>query len=81
MDELDQKLLLLHRSVERRVHLELTRALPARAVENTSRQIGDAVLSASTTPQPTPAPSASPTLTSPTLWARMTEFAIRRFRR
>jgi hypothetical protein len=84
MDGLDQKLLSLRRSVERRVNIELTRAPRARPVENTPRPVGDAVSSTSTTPQPAPAPAPAPlassTLSSQTLWARVTEFAAR-FRR
>ncbi len=78
MDELEQTLLRLRRSVERRVHLKLTRALPAQPLRVTSYQAGEAGMREAIQPQLVPTP---PPPSNRSFWARLTEFAARRFHR
>lgn len=78
MDELEQTLLRLRGSVERRVHVKLARALPPQALQGTSYQTGGALMGEATPPHrdPTPPPPANHSF-----WTRLTDFAARRFHR
>lgn len=77
MDELDQALLKLRRSVERGVHVKLNRAapLPSRELPERSPEFPDESSSRDIVP-----PS-SPRRTDNGLWARLSEIALGRFRR
>lgn len=78
MDELEQTLLRLRRSVEHRVHLKLTRALPAQPLRVKSYQADEAGVSEASQPQLVPRP---PPPSNRSFWGRLTEFAARRFHR
>lgn len=77
MDELDQALLRLRRSVERGVHVKLNRAAPLPSRVQSERSLESAIESSSREI----VPASSLRRTDSGLWARLGEIALGRFRR